>query len=301
MSPKEMEFKVSIHTDKGKQGTGQAGLRIKGPDLFLRYTTPVVIFIVSVLLLMSVYLLKTDWKGWEIATCMPGRCFNEYVHTGPVKQPINAWSSLGFYFVGLLVFSFTKRDSWQRKKPSPVFVKSPVLGYTYGSSLVVVGLGSAFFHASLTLVGQFFDVAGMYLLTAFMLVYALGRLLRWPMTRLVLLYFVTSTLLCTLLFYIPQARRWVFALVLVIALSLEFGRLHYRQPSINAKWLRIGLATFATSYILWILDNAHLLSDPKSIIQGHALWHLGGALASWFLFVYYRSEMDTVHGVGKLS
>ena len=41
------------------------------------------------------------WDSWTPASCLPDACFCEAVGAGPVRQPINAWSSLAFVPVGL--------------------------------------------------------------------------------------------------------------------------------------------------------------------------------------------------------
>ena len=44
----------------------------------------------------------------------------------------------------------------------------------FTGALALVGLGSAFYHSSLTFVGQVFDVSGMYLIATFILLHRLG-------------------------------------------------------------------------------------------------------------------------------
>ena len=249
--------------------------------------SPTVIFIGTILLLIPLSLIQINWETWRIATCMPDTCFCEQLDPGTVRQPVNAWSSLAFYFLGLIVFFQVKSGSSDQEK-SLIF--HPMFGYTYAFSLAVVGLGSAFFHASLTFVGQFIDVAGMYLATTFMLAYAWNRLYKLSTSATKTIYLLMNLILAVVLIVLPETRRYVFAIILVLAIIFEFVLLGKKRPEIDARWLRASLALFALVYFIWILDNQHILCVPESTFQGHAIWHIGGAIAAWWLFVYYRSE-----------
>ncbi len=252
---------------------------------------PLLIFGVSIFLLVPLSRLKFDWGIWEMATCMPAGCFCERL--GPpttIRQPVNAWTSLAFYLVGLLVAFQVGANSPAGSQRAHDLLVTPLIGYTFALSLAGVGLGSAFYHASFTLVGQFFDVAGMYLVTTFMLVYAWTRLYRLP-SRVSVVLFIGANLIADLfLILIPETRRIVFAVIMLLALAFEFWYLQRRKPVIETRWLKRSLALFALAYLVWILDNQRLLCSPESLLQGHAFWHIAGAAAAWWLFLYYRSE-----------
>ena len=49
--------------------------------------------------------------------------------------------------------------------------REPAYRRLYGYALVAVGLGSYFYHASLTFAGQVCDMSGMYFLITFALLY----------------------------------------------------------------------------------------------------------------------------------
>jgi len=52
----------------------------------------------------------------------------------------------------------------------------PAYRQMYGYALVATGLGSYFYHASLTFAGQVADMTGMYLVITFALLYCTGRM-----------------------------------------------------------------------------------------------------------------------------
>ena len=192
------------------------------------------------------------------ATCLPDACFCEAVRTGLIAQPANTWSSLAFVLVG----------TW-------ILARSPMK--LYGAATIVIGLGSAFYHASLTFVGQVADIFGMYLLVTFMLLFNVS-LLFGP------LYIALNLALLAAQIAFPQSRRYLFAAVIAAVLILEI-----RAHRIDRKWLYWALATMSAGFVLWTLDITHRLCDPQSLLQGHALWHVLGAVASWCVFRYYQS------------
>jgi hypothetical protein len=166
-------------------------------------------------------------------------------------------------------------------------------GCLLGGAAVVIGVGSAFFHASLTLVGQFFDVFGMYLLTSFMLAYALRRMLNWGRETTLGVYALLVAGLSLLLYLVPETRRYAFAVVLLVAIISETTLRRRRRLSVRVSWWNAGFLLFAMGYAIWILDNFKILCDPDSLLQGHAIWHILGAIAVVLLYRYYASERAT--------
>ena len=151
--------------------------------------------------------------------------------------------------------------------------------------------GTAIFAvASLTFIGQFFDVFGMFLLAAFLLLYALERICNLRLMTTLSLYLTFNLLLSWIQIAIPETRRHAFAIVLVIALLFERYYRSKMNPHIEVKWLRYGIVLLAVAYIIWILDNTRTLCFEHSLMQGHALWHILGAVSVLFLHKYYVSE-----------
>ncbi len=249
----------------------------------------VLAFIIITLALVTLSRHEYTWADWKPATCMPEACFCEAIRSGTIAQPANTWSSLGFVLVGFLVFARNVQDTLPS---SPLrglnrMAASRAYAFTYGSALVLIGLGSAFYHASLTFAGQFCDVMGMYLLACFILLYNISGL---GSNRFVVLYVAMNLILAVFLIVLPELRRYLFAALILIALLLAY--LPRRAPSARAKssYLLRAFLTIVVAFIIFLFDLTKVVCQPTSWLQGHALWHLGGALSAGMLYQHYRTE-----------
>lgn len=228
--------------------------------------------------------LGSKWEDYAPATCTATHCFCELPRISAlVLQPANSWSSYGYVMIGFLIILFAGRRDW-------VSAMQPVAARTLGVTAITVGLGSAVFHATLTLWGQFFDVLGMYLVGSFLLVSALARWRGIPDGRAIALYVAVSGSLVALLIIMPEARRWLFGLLLMLAVLAELIFARPLRRGARLAFYYGGLLTMAFAYGIWILDQQRLVCAQPSLLQGHAAWHLLGAASLWLTFSYYRSE-----------
>jgi len=212
------------------------------------------------------------------ASCMPDSCFCEAIRADGIKQPANAWSSLAFVVVAVLVLV-----RW-RRRPSAPRAAYPLL---YAFTLVVVGLGSAYFHATLSFRGQFVDVLGMYLIATFALLYGISQLRALPGALLVGAYIAANALLAMLLYWLPVYRRPVFGLLIVAVLFVEILIRRRKEHRSATRHLSFAAAIMGLAFVIWILDFTRTVCQPASWLQGHAVWHVLGAIAAWYLFRYY--------------
>jgi Ceramidase len=228
--------------------------------------------------------LGPDWSAFAPATCTATRCFCELPRTGSlILQPANSWSSYGYAFAGFLMIVLSQGGNWKSRFRSEAAT-------AFGLTAIFVGLGSVLLHATLTLWGQFFDVMGMYLVSGFMVISAVSRWRGWPMRRAILAYLALVGSLVVLLYLFPDIRRWLFAVVLIAAIVLELGFARPRRAKVRVSYYFAGIATKAVAFTIWNLDQHGTLCAPDSPLQGHAAWHVLGAMSLWFTFLYYRSE-----------
>lgn len=228
--------------------------------------------------------LGPDWSVYAPATCTATHCFCETPRTGDlVLQPADSWSSYGYVLAGFLMIVIAGgRDR--------VSAMPPLAARTLGLTAIAVGLGSVLMHATLTLWGQFVDVAGMYLVGSFLLVRALARWRSIPDGRAVAIYAALCAMLIAVLILMPEVRRWLFAVLLILAILVELVFARPLRPGARVGYYLGGILVNATGFAVWILDQRGLACSPHSLLQGHAAWHLLGAISLWLSFGYYRSE-----------
>ena len=220
--------------------------------------------------------------------------FCEHLRNGTVRQPANTYSNLGFVLVGLLILSMVGRDRNTRNAggvvASNLINNSPIYTIVYGWAVVLVGLFSVFYHASMTFVGQWFDVMAMYLLATFILLYAFARAHKWTGTRFLTLYLVSNGVLGYLLVAVPVLRRYLFTLLIFAGTGAEVYARIRQRPQIQTKYMVWAALSLCLALGIWTLDLKGILCSPHSLIQGHAFWHLLCATSGGFMYLYYRSE-----------
>jgi hypothetical protein len=218
--------------------------------------------------------LGPNWAAYAPATCTATHCFCEVPRTGAlVLQPANSWSSFGYVLIGFVMIIIAGAPNGQS-------AMSPLATRVLGLTAIIVGIGSALLHATLTLWGQFLDVLGMYLVGSFLLVRALARWRRIPDGRAIALYAALCAMLTMVLILLPEA--------LAILVELTFAR-PLRRGARLADYLG-GLIATTIAFGFWILDQNGVVCAPESLLQGHAVWHALGAASLWLSFRYYHSE-----------
>lgn len=212
--------------------------------------------------------MSFDWSTWLPATCFPAGCFCERIGAGWIRQPANTWSSLLFLVPAAMALA-AGRD------PGPV----RAIARRYAAALTIIGLGSAFFHASLSFAGQTVDVLGMYLLVTLVAVTAAERVGRVVEPTASRLYWGTNLALAVILVALPAVRRFAFAALVILAIGLEWASRGQRSRSARA--LFVGAVAFlSVGFLFWALDLTGTLCQPASLLQGHAFWHALAALAA---------------------
>ena len=201
------------------------------------------------------------------ASCMPQSCFCEAVRAEGIRQPSNSASSLAFVLAAALILTRGRNKA---------------IATLFALTLVFVGIGSAYYHATLSFTGQFFDVLGMYLVATLALLLSINRIRRLSPATMIGAYLGINTVLAILLYTVPAWRRWVFAVLLAGIISAEL-----KAQTRKGYYLIKAVSIMAVAFIIWVVDFARIACSPTSIIQGHAIWHILGALAAWYLYLHY--------------
>jgi hypothetical protein len=235
--------------------------------------------------------------GWLGADVGRGANFCEAARDGWVKQPANTLSNLGFVVAGLAV-------GWRARSPAhlgDVLPRFRGLATAYACLVVVLGPASAAMHATQSSAGGLLDLTSMYLVASFAAAYAVTRWRRrdsasfWQM-------FVLLVIACELVGHwdgevpvVHRAGNAVFGLLLVVALVVEARLRRTGSTRADLRYGAAALVTMLVAFTIWILSQ-HGWCDPHSLVQGHAVWHLLGAVAAYLLFRLYASERTVTGG-----
>lgn len=239
--------------------------------------------------------LGPDWASFAPASCTATHCFCEFPRGGAlVVQPANTWSSFGYVLIGFAMIvvagAGARAGASAMAAGSAGSAMPPVAARTLGVTAITVGIGSALMHATLTLWGQFLDVVGMYLIGSFLLIAALARWRRIGDGRAIALYGALCGVLIVVLIIAPEVRRWLFAVLLIVAIFVELVFARRLRPGARVAYYLGGLLATAVAFAIWILDQQGVVCAPHSLWQGHAVWHTLGAASLWLTYLYYRSE-----------
>ncbi|GAB4038918.1 hypothetical protein GCM10028809_58560 [Spirosoma gilvum] len=236
----------------------------------------------------------TIWAGMQVSKSALTVEYCEFNHTDRFfHQPMNTYSNLAYFFLGVLVLQIAISDyKTQGERPKNRMQAFPLLSALLGICFIYLGFGSAFFHASLTYVGQRVDMNGTYGLTLTLVGIALYHVLYkirfsesarriWVISLVVLigLFFKLSLL-------IPSG----ILLPSLILISLLLTGINYFQ----CRKERFGWVPIVSFLLIVIaikirtLDVQKFGCNPHSLVQGHAVWHLLTGLSSFCSYAFFR-------------
>lgn len=236
----------------------------------------------AVIVLLTIY-AHESWLTARAATCTVTRCFCENPNGGIFDQTIDTFSSLAFVLLGAWTLVWKPRTT--RKLRETPLVR------TFGVVLIFIGGSSFFYHATLSFFGQFLDIFSMYLFGVLLAVGALLRSGRISLRVAVVAFVVANAILAVVQYDYPDARRILFAALLVPGIVLELipAINGHRESGGKVRYVYIGVALIAIAYLFWTLDQDNVLCDPYTWLQGHAVWHVLTAISAFMIVVHYRS------------
>jgi len=241
------------------------------------------------------------WADWVPADEFIHPEYGEQIYPDSVfRTRINTWSNLvyvcfGFYAIGLAIYD------WKRKLPLErgYLIFAPVLTCLFGLSGIYLGLGSGFFHASLTKYGQQFDVGGMYATMICLVGIAVGSWLprlQFPRTRHIFPSWPVLAVIMVFGSVYFSYYKWEYSFsqisTYLSGTLFLFAGVSLIQPGkyLQLRWFVAGVLAITLGSKIRDLDISDQFTGPDSIFQGHAVWHLVSCLLYVFLFLYFRSE-----------
>ncbi|UFN44575.1 ceramidase domain-containing protein [Nocardioides okcheonensis] len=232
-------------------------------------------------------LLVAAAQGWLGPDVGRGAGFCEAPRPGWVRQPANTLSNAGFVVAGLAVA--------RRAVAGPDAVMSTTVATAYACVVVLLGPASAAMHATQSAWGGHLDMLSMYLVAGFAAAWAW---VRWTArgTRAFLTAYAACVLACEVVGLWPDpvpvvhySGNLAFGVLLLAAVVLETMIWRRGRTKTVFRHGVVALAAMLVAFTIWLLSNAGWC-DPRSLLQGHAAWHLLCAVAAYWLFRLYESE-----------
>jgi hypothetical protein len=283
---------------------------------------PWIIYVVGIVLLLGEIIFLAYGTGWPATpdaclTIPDGDCYCEaFSHADVlagakgVRQPVNTWSNLYALFTAGWVACRIMRDRQQGNAYNVMRSNSPIADAAV-FTVLFLGLGSMWFHASMSSAASWMDGFSMYVFAGFLVFYTIDRLLvmrgvseatrnlvfwvGWPINAVI--YTDIAAL------HVPS-EILIGALVLAyIVLELFIGL--WGKGEFKAGWIGwkdtraaiywwCGLGAFGIAILFrWLgRDGGELcFNNGDTWFQPHGLiWHtFSGAMAT-LLYFYWRRE-----------
>lgn len=234
------------------------------------------------------------WMGMKVSKSAITVEYCEFNHPERLfHQPINTYSNLIYFFYGLLVIQLALKDLKFSGAMGVNSVRnSPYLSILLGANFIYLSFGSAFFHSSLTWIGQRIDMNATYGLTLSLICIGLVQVLvKKELSKQLQIGLVVGMLLL-IAGFLPLALLISSSILLpsLFLILLVLGSMNYFQHPSQRSPL-IGLLSFvllAVAIQIRSMDVAKINCDPMSIWQGHALWHFLTATSSLCMYLYFR-------------
>jgi len=222
-------------------------------------------------------------------------CFCERISDGPIKEPVNTGSNIGFFIVGMLImWHMTFLQPFRRNR----LTEQPCYGILYGLVAIGIGGGSSAMHGSFTAIGQWLDMGTMFFWTGFVIAYNMARIFRLHVPVFTALFLVLS-IASNVLQYKFGANN-TFASLVAIAILLELIALFKRVEVVSwttTQWMLWTVVIFLVGFGVWLPSRTgHAWCNPDSLWQGHAFWHMTSACAVGFCFIYAWKAPDRIPG-----
>jgi hypothetical protein len=200
-----------------------------------------------------------------------------------VVEPANTWSNLAYVFAGLaLLWLGTRRNERTL--------------CNFGLAEIVVGVCSFVYHMSFTGVLQVLDFFGMYVFTNLLIALNLVRLDVVSRDRFWPIYgasVVALTALTVALRFTSFPIQGIVFVLIVAIVATEY----LQRVRIDRRLFLASLAALTVAAAFSAADVTGVFCDPNDhFVQGHAIWHVLGAISLVFAAFFYRQVPDLWEG-----
>ncbi len=265
--------------------------------LFFKFLFKSVIFTIGMIVIwafLNTWLTGNIWDGMRISKSALTVEYCEFNDVSKLfHQSMNTYSNLAYFFFGVLILQIAIFDAKNKEEISQNRLeKFPLLSTLMGVCFIYLSFGSAFFHASLTYVGQRVDMNGTYSISIALLGIGFYHLFhKIDFSEKAKKLWIGSLLLIIIAFLpislmIPSGKLLpAMILLLMILIAIHFLQFRKEKSFILAI---LGLILMLIAVKIRTLDVQKINCDPHSFYQGHSVWHLLTALSSFCSYAFFR-------------
>lgn len=260
----------------------------------------------------------TGWPATPDSCIAGGNCYCEWFDKALVaagatgfRQPVNTWSNLYALFTAAWVACRMMRDRQEGSAINTMRSDSPIADACV-FAVLFLGLGSMWFHASISSAVSWMDGFSMYVFSGYLVFYTIDRLLvmkgvsdatrnlvfwvGWPVNAIIFTDLSASHLPSELFIGILVGVYVLLELFIGLIGKGDFfaGWLGWRDVKARIFWL-CGLGAFGIATLFRALaGDGGKLCWPHSFFQPHGLiWHTFSGAMAILLYFYWRRENAT--------
>ena len=201
-----------------------------------------------------------------------------------ISEPANTWSNLLYILISFYIF-------WSAKK-----TKQPELIWM-GPAMLLMGLASFAYHMSNNYFTQVLDFVGMYLFVFWILILNFRRLKILTKQNQVSALIALS-IACTIILHLMYINFMKFQMIVALAVAVIilteyicYKRMKQNSslPRHHNKFMLAGIFFVGIAQTFSQLDLNRIMCDPQNhFLQGHALWHIFGAIGLTVAYKHYE-------------
>lgn len=271
--------------------------------LFFRFIAISSVFTIGMMVVwacLNAWLSGSIWEGMTISKSALTVEYCEFNNVDKLfHQSVNTYSNLAYFFFGILILQIAKFDFENKsndiKNKLELF---PQLSALMGFCFIYLSFGSAFFHASLTYLGQRVDMNGTYSISIALLgigIYHILQKIDFTETKkklwiLALLLVIVAFLPISLMISSGKLLPFMILLLLII-IGIHYFRFRKEKSLILAI---LGFVLMIIAVKIRTLDVQKINCDPYSFYQGHSVWHLLTALSSFCSYAFFRFSKKNI-------
>lgn len=221
-------------------------------------------------------------------------------HKPGVRQKVNTWSNLYAILTSFIValFVFLDRRDKSSGSGNNLMQSTTWVPDLYIFAVLFLGLGSMWFHASLTAWGSVVDGASMYVYAAFLVFYSIRRL--WNSAAFFWIGYIATVVVFTALHkVVPNSVITIMVLVIAylvveVIIWIKSGKVMQGRTGTILLWV-FAVVSILTATFFWVFSQTgRFMCNPDSAFQPHGImWHPLAGIMALLLYFYWRAASDT--------